>query len=280
MIYAIVAVIVLILDQGLKYWTVSNIVLDTGTVPLIDGIVHLTYVRNYGAAFSILQNTRWLLVALTAVFAAVVIYALVSGLISGRFGRWSALLVLAGALGNGIDRLFMGYVVDMIELEFISFPVFNIADIFVTCDGIAFCFYIVFHRSPEPEAAFEDTRRSFRGRYREPEPPERRGGDIEMVGRASVHRRAQQPAHQAANQAPAQHAARPEPRRFNRDDPFAEWESSMPSAAKGSGTAAPAQPSAAPGSAPKPKATQAGGYINSEDSSEFDIDSILAEFKD
>ena len=46
MIYAIVAVIVLILDQGLKYWTVSNIVLDTGAVPLIDGIVHLTYVRN------------------------------------------------------------------------------------------------------------------------------------------------------------------------------------------------------------------------------------------
>ena len=68
MIYAIVAVIVLILDQGLKYWTVSNIVLDTGTVPLIDGLVHLTHVRNYGAAFSILQNTRWLLVALTVVF--------------------------------------------------------------------------------------------------------------------------------------------------------------------------------------------------------------------
>jgi signal peptidase II len=153
MIYAIVAVLVLILDQAVKYWTVSNITLEIGRVPLIDGLVHLTHVRNYGAAFSILQNTRWLLVALTVVFVAAIIYALCAELIHGAFGRWTALLLLAGAIGNGIDRLFVGYVVDMIEVEFISFPVFNIADIFVTVFGVLFCVYIVFHRASDDERA-------------------------------------------------------------------------------------------------------------------------------
>jgi signal peptidase II len=155
MIYAIVAVLVLILDQAVKYWTVSNITLEIGRVPLIDGLVHLTHVRNYGAAFSILQNTRWLLVALTVVFVAAIIYALCAELIHGAFGRWTALLLLAGAIGNGIDRLFVGYVVDMIEVEFISFPVFNIADIFVTVFGVLFCVYIVFHRASDDERATE-----------------------------------------------------------------------------------------------------------------------------
>jgi len=155
MIYAIVAVLVLILDQAVKYWTVSNITLEIGRVPLIDGLVHLTHVRNYGAAFSILQNTRWLLVALTIVFVAAIIYALCADLIQGAFGRWTALLLLAGAIGNGIDRLFVGYVVDMIEVEFISFPVFNVADIFVTVFGVLFCVYIVFHRGSRDERATE-----------------------------------------------------------------------------------------------------------------------------
>ena len=75
---------------------------------MIDGLFHLAHVHNYGAAFSIMQNTRWLLVAITAVFVAIIIYALCAEFIQGPLGRWSAVLVLAGALGNGIDRLFNG----------------------------------------------------------------------------------------------------------------------------------------------------------------------------
>lgn len=291
MIYAIVAVIVLILDQGLKYWTVSNIVLDTGKVPLIDGVVHLTHVRNYGAAFSILQNTRWLLVALTVVFVVAVIYALASGHIKGAFGRWSALLVLAGAIGNGIDRLFIGYVVDMIELEFISFPVFNIADIFVTVFGIAFCCYIVFHRSPEPEELSEPTTRGFAFPRRDTE-PERRGGDIEMLGHASV-RRAQQQRREAAAKSAATVSARPQPaaHSFDPANPFAEWENSVPSAAKSAGAAEAAGAQPRPAAAPEQKQS-AEPYISpakpaaapksapADDSSEFDLESILAEFRD
>ncbi|MGI6028405.1 MAG: signal peptidase II [Candidatus Heteroscillospira sp.] len=264
MIYAIAVVLVLIMDQALKYYTVSNIVLNTGEVPLIDGLVHLTHVHNYGAAFSILQNTRWLLVGMTVVFVIAVIYALSTDLIQGPLGRWSALMVLAGALGNGIDRLFIGYVVDMIEVEFISFPVFNIADIFVTVFGVLFCGYIVFHKSPEPEEEHEHIPLSQRVKRAREQEPERRGGDIEMVRKASVHqpRRAPQP--------------RPEPQPVDKADPFAEWE------AKKAAAAAPVRTKAEPADsyiAEAPKAPAAPKKPAADDM-EFDIDDILAEFKD
>ena len=289
MIYAIVAVLVLIADQALKYYTVSHIALNTGEVPLISGLVHLTHVHNYGAAFSILQNTRWLLVAMTAVFVIAVIYALCADLIHGPLGRWSALLVLAGALGNGIDRLFIGYVVDMIEVEFMTFPVFNIADIFVTVFGVLFCFYIVFHKSPEAleeeEPRVPLSQRMKRSREAE---PERRGGDIEMVRKASVHK----PRHEAVPEAapvrepvrePVRAAAQPrvQPRPFDPNDPFAEWESPKAQPAEpvrdyiaDEPQVQPAEPVQSPKpAAPKPKALD-------PDNMEFDIDDILAEFRD
>lgn len=270
MIYAIVAVLVLILDQGLKYYTVSHIALNTGVQPLIDGVVHLTHVHNYGAAFSILQNTRWLLVAMTAIFAIAVIYALCADLIQSPLGRWSALLVLAGALGNGIDRLFIGYVVDMIEVEFISFPVFNIADIFVTVFGVLFCLYIVFHKSPESEEASEGlslSERVKRARQADEE-PERRGGDIEMVRKASVHkpRRVHTPEPEPVRSAY-------QPRKIDPSTPFSEWEGSVPTAK----AAAPAQDLAAPEKSPAPPEKKSK---SDPDNMEFDIDDILAEFKD
>ena len=152
MLYAIVAVIILILDQGLKYWTTLNLTLDVGQHQLIPGLVRLTNIHNYGAAFSILQNTRWLLVIITAIFVVVVAILLSMEIIEGRFGQWMAVLVLAGAIGNGIDRIIHGYVVDMFQFEFMpTFPVFNVADIFITVCGILFCIYLLFHKSDETE---------------------------------------------------------------------------------------------------------------------------------
>ena len=279
MIYAIVAVLVLIADQALKFYTVSNIVLNTGEVPLIKGLVHLTHVHNYGAAFSILQNTRWMLVALTAVFVAIVIYALCAELIQGPLGRWSAVLVLAGALGNAIDRLFIGYVVDMIEVEFMSFPVFNIADIFVTCAGIAFCFYIAFHKTEEPAEKVSLSERV--RRIREPE-PERHGGDIEQL-RTGLRREAKKAEPEFE---PVKAPVRPEAPKFDPNDPFAEWEKP---AAKNEPVEiepiqfeepAPAAPIEEPAAAPViDLPPQREREIVKVDDMEFDIDDILAEFK-
>jgi signal peptidase II len=177
MLYAIVAALILILDQGLKYWISMNLALNEGTKALLPGIVRLTHVQNFGAAFSILKDlgfARWLFVAVAAIFCAAVIFALAKGLIRGRFGRWMALLVMTGALGNGIDRAIHGYVVDMFEFEFMHFAVFNVADIFITVCGILFCLYILLHKDLEGAA---DRKKPGGSRKEPPRSSEKRGKD-------------------------------------------------------------------------------------------------------
>ncbi len=278
MVYAIVIILVLIIDQGLKYWTVSNIALNTGVEPLIEGIVQLTYVRNYGVAFGFLkdfEHTRWLLVGVTAVFALVVIYMLSAGVIKTKLGRWSAALVLAGALGNGIDRLFIGYVVDMIEVLFIDFYVFNFADICVVVFGILFCLYIAFHKDeeeePMPISAPKPRKEIIEDDYVESEIDEtKRGGDIEMIRRASVRTRPE----------PAPQPKR-EPVKHDPENPFSEWDGSpngRPTEAVHSrktertATLVQEEPAQRP-IAPPVQAEKSA-------SDDFDLDDILAEFKD
>ena len=148
MLYAIVAVIILILDQAMKYWVTRNIPLDAAGGELIPGLVGLTKSHNYGAAFSILQNARVLFIVLTVVFIIIAVSLLFLNVIRGGAGRWSLVAVLSGAIGNGIDRAIQGYVVDMFRFEFIRFPIFNVADIFITLGGISFCLYVILHKDP------------------------------------------------------------------------------------------------------------------------------------
>ena len=152
MLYAIVCVLLLIVDQGIKYWTTLNLELNTGVKELIPGLIRLRNLHNTGSAFNLLQSwngARWLFLIVTVLFAVLVIVVLAKGYIRGELGRWSALVVLAGALGNGIDRCLYGYVVDMFEFSFFpSFPVFNFADICITVFGILFCLYILLTKEP------------------------------------------------------------------------------------------------------------------------------------
>lgn len=166
MSFAIVTVIVLILDQLLKFWVTKNIPLDAigaECVDLLPGVVHLTNVHNYGAAFNIMENARWLLVGVTVAFVILVIVMITQEIITGRLGQWAAVLVMAGAIGNGLDRALYGYVVDMFELEFMNFAVFNVADIFITVCGILLCIYIIFHKESEEEKAARATGFRVRG---------------------------------------------------------------------------------------------------------------------
>ncbi len=159
MIYAIVAVLILILDQGMKYYTTGTLPVGTAVKELVPGFLQLRNVHNSGSAFSFLNGwpyARWLFLGVTLVFAVLVILALSNRWIKGGFGRWMALFILAGALGNGIDRCIYGYVVDMFEFAFKlplvgSFPVFNVADVFITCGAIAFCLYVLFHKERSEE---------------------------------------------------------------------------------------------------------------------------------
>lgn len=146
MLYAIVAIIALILDQAVKYWTTANLVLNTGVKELIPGVIRLTNIHNTGAAFSILEGARWFFVILCIAFVALIIYVLAKDIINTPKARWMAVMVMAGAVGNCIDRIICGYVVDMFELELFTFPIFNVADIYITVCGILFCLFVLLEK--------------------------------------------------------------------------------------------------------------------------------------
>lgn len=148
--YAIVAILILIADQGLKYWVTVNIALDTGHVTLIPGVLELTNIHNNGAAFSMLEHApHWIFILFTLVFAAIAVFCLRRNVVHGKVGRWSVVLVLAGAVGNCIDRILSGYVVDMFNFLFVRFAVFNLADVFIVVAGITLCLHVIFYRGDD-----------------------------------------------------------------------------------------------------------------------------------
>lgn len=138
MIIEIIIVAALIgLDQLVKYLTIVNIK-GQASVPVIDGIFELSYVENTGAAFGILQNNTILLSIVVVVVVVGIIYykSLLPKTAKYRILHYLALFIIAGALGNLFDRLIHGYVVDMFHFYWFEFPVFNVADIYVTCSAI------------------------------------------------------------------------------------------------------------------------------------------------
>ena len=205
MIYAIAAVLVLIADQAVKFWTTKNIVLDAigeECKQLIPGLVHMTNVHNYGAAFSILENAKWLLIAVSVIFVIGIIVLISLEIIRTPFGKWTAVLVMAGAIGNCIDRILYGYVVDMFEFEFFTFAVFNVADIFISVCGILFCIHVILYKDPEEIRATGEPERAPRRRSQR----EVKDDPYAAIPHRGEHR-----------------SLEDELRLDNPDDPFAEW---------------------------------------------------------
>ncbi|MFY0545315.1 signal peptidase II [Brevibacillus sp. H7] len=135
MIYYVIALALVALDQWTKYLVVKHMELAE-SIPLIPGVFHLTSHRNMGAAFGILQNQRWLFVLITvAVVVGIVISLMRIGKTQPRVSL-ALSLVLGGAVGNFIDRLLTGKVVDFLDFTLINFPIFNVADVAITV-GVA-----------------------------------------------------------------------------------------------------------------------------------------------
>ena len=157
MLYAILVAALVALDQVVKYLVRANI--QAGQViEVIPGLMGLTYVENTGAAFSLLSEHTWLLTLVSAVVSVAIAAALVKNVVRRPFGKLTLAVILAGAVGNLIDRAVMGYVTDMFKTLFMNFAVFNVADICVVCGGIAFCAYILFfydklEKQDEPDSA-------------------------------------------------------------------------------------------------------------------------------
>ena len=131
------------LDQLVKLWAV-RVLQPIGSIPILDDVFSLTYLENRGAAFSMLENRVWLLALVGIVIVAGIFWVIRKGWVSGALAQWSLYSIVGGAIGNLLDRIFRGYVVDLFNFQLIHFPVFNVADIFV-CVGVGlFCIYTLF----------------------------------------------------------------------------------------------------------------------------------------
>ena len=142
---ALLAAALLGLDQWLKHYVTVNIPLGEAQ-PLLPGVVELRTVHNYGAAWSSFSGMRWVLVAVTSLIVLAVAAVLIRRIARHPLGVVSGALIISGGVGNIVDRVRLGYVVDMFNLEFIHYPVFNVADICVVCGAVlAVIYYLWFY---------------------------------------------------------------------------------------------------------------------------------------
>lgn len=127
-LYLVIAAVIIVLDQIVKYMTVEYIPLGN-IVNLHNPILSLTYIKNTGAAWGILAGKMWLFTLITVVVVAGIIYVLYKNRNASKWFSIGLSLILGGAIGNFIDRIGQGFVVDMFMFKFIDFPIFNVADI-------------------------------------------------------------------------------------------------------------------------------------------------------
>ena len=142
----VLVLVLVVIDQLVKHWVVASVALNTAH-PLLPHVLALTNLRNNGAAWSILEGQQWFFSLVTVVALAVILYL---------FYRWRhnprlllpLSFILAGAVGNFIDRIQQGYVVDMFETLFVNFPVFNVADCCLTI-GVVWLVIIIIRKEEE-----------------------------------------------------------------------------------------------------------------------------------
>lgn len=163
-VFGALAAGLLAVDQLVKAWTVAAFAAPVPpalystadpALPFLPGVVELTRVHNYGAAWSSFSGQKWLLLGVTCLLMAFLAFVLCRRIVRHPVGVAACMLVLSGGLGNLIDRVRLGYVVDMFHFEFWpSYPVFNVADICVVCGAVLGSIYYLwlyetYDRKPE-----------------------------------------------------------------------------------------------------------------------------------
>ena len=154
MLYFLLSIILVGLDQLVKWWVRGNIPLGE-SIPFLPWLLDLTYTRNTGAAFSSFSGMTWLLTLVSLGASVVVAVLLAKSYFPGFWGKLSLSLILAGAVGNLIDRAFLGFVTDMFETTFMEFAVFNVADICVVVGGFLMVLYVLFLWDKDKEAGHD-----------------------------------------------------------------------------------------------------------------------------
>ena len=138
----IVGAVLVIIDQIIKY-LISAYLQPVGSVSVIDNIFSLTYVENKGVAFGMFSDMRWIFVALTSILLVIIIFYMFKKRPKGKFFYVCAALIIGGGIGNLIDRIFYGYVIDYLSLSFFP-PVCNFADCCITAGTIMLVIYLLF----------------------------------------------------------------------------------------------------------------------------------------
>lgn len=139
----IMIVLIVAFDQITKYFASLKLA-DGSVAKFIPGVVQFKYAENTGMAFSMLSGARWVFIALTVVVCVGVFYYLFSNRCKSLWLYWSLGVILSGGIGNLIDRIRFGYVVDFIEPIFVNFAIFNIADCAVTCGAVVLVGYLLY----------------------------------------------------------------------------------------------------------------------------------------
>ena len=150
MIPILITILLILLDQGTKLWALGSLK-PIHSMTVVDGFLDLTFVENRGVAFGMLSGQRWLILVLTGVIAGALIYFYRTLPKKKAYLplRAALLLVLSGAVGNIIDRVCRGYVVDFFEFTFFDWPVFNVADIYVTLSAVFLAILLLFKYKEE-----------------------------------------------------------------------------------------------------------------------------------
>ncbi|MDK4383226.1 signal peptidase II [Enterococcus faecalis] len=141
-VYFLISALLVGLDQWSKYLTVQNISLGE-TKEFIPGFFSLTHLRNTGAAWSLLEGKMIFFYVITVIVSVVIIYLLIKNYKKSIWYSVGLSFVLAGAIGNFIDRVRLGYVVDMLQTDFMNFPIFNVADSTLVVGVICIFIYLI-----------------------------------------------------------------------------------------------------------------------------------------
>ncbi len=148
-IYLAIAALVVIIDQVIKFFVSANLK-PIGSTVAIPHLLDLVYVENRGVAFGMFKDMRWIFVALTSVVILVFIVLLIKNGNKSKLFSISAALIIGGGIGNLIDRVFLGYVIDYLQLSFFS-PVCNFADYCISIGTVLLVVYLLFFSDTKDE---------------------------------------------------------------------------------------------------------------------------------
>lgn len=224
MLYLIIGVLFVLVDQYLKFWTVAHIELNAFPgKELIPGVLNMTYIKNAGAAFGLFSKfsaLRWVLLGLLIAFTLFIVLGIAKGFLRTGFARWTGTLLLAGLLGNGVDRAIYGFVVDMFEpkLGSITWPIFNLADCLVVVFGILFCIAVLTGGIGAPEEEDEEDEEEYEAPRRRRSRDEDDDEEEEAPRRRRVRREDEEEAPRQRRRPREDEEDRPRQRRVHRED--------------------------------------------------------------